>query len=383
MTVLTTSNLVNFLNPSAPKGLIHAAQRWVEQAQRRSLQMREPQPEAYCKEVFPSEENIRLLTQPVVNAPYAEYQNVRWTVTEGASLFYLSGARLLGREGVVISPDNRVFAEFTLPPACKWLEHSVFKRRRIPDVTPLKGWYATIAWPESEFYFHWMMESLPRMALLRDYLPMLDGVFVCGKLQRFHIEAMAALGVPRSKLIELNAASHFAPEHLFVPRAFAMYNPPRWLVAWYRSAFRDNVQSQTAGRESARRVYVSRSDAPARKIANEAELIRLLDGHGFVTVKLSELSFAEQASVFENADVIVAGHGAGLSNLVFCRPGAKVIEIMPPRWMAPCFMSLAAVAGCDYRFVVGHTDAGAGVTPQRADVVAPVELLSDVLREFV
>ena len=40
--------------------------------------------------------------------------------------------------------------------------------------------------------------------------------------------------------------------------------------------------------------------------------------------------------------MIVAPHGAGLSNLVFCRPGTTVIEIFSPQWLNLAFWKLAA-----------------------------------------
>ena len=379
------ANFLNLLNPSAPKGLIRSAEAWVRSRNLVAPQLRQSQPASTFRQIFPAEENIRLVQAGQEASPFVEYQTIRWTITEAANLFYLSGARLLGREGTVISPDNRVFAEFTMPPSSNWHEHSCFKRRSVPPIKRLGGWYATIAWPESEFFFHWMIESLPRMALLKDHTSILDGLFVSGRIQNFHIEALAKLGIPESKLIQLSADCHFQPEHLFVPRAFAMYNPPRWLVQWFRSSFiGDDVEtvSQTATRH---RLYISRADAPARRISNESEVEEMLAPFGFMTIRLSALSVSEQATLFSQAEIIVAGHGAGLSNIVFCNPGTRIIEIMAPRWMAPCFMSLAVVADCVYRYVIGEEgqEGHEGVTPQRQNVMAPIKRLSQVLSEFI
>jgi len=379
------ANILNLLNPRAPKGLIRAAEAWVTKRNLAAPQLRQSQPAAWCRQIFPAEENIRLIEPGQEASPFVEYQTIRWTVTEPANLFYVSGARLLGREGAVISSDNHVFAEFTMPPASNWHDHACFKRRAVPPIKRLSGWYATIAWPESEFFFHWMIESLPRMALLKDYISILDGLFVSGRIQSFHIEALAKLGIPESKLIQLGADSHFQPEHLFVPRAFAMYNPPRWLVQWFRTSFlKDDVVSASTGAHRSR-LYISRADAPARKISNEREVEATLAPLGFITIRLSELSVNEQAKLFAQADIIIAGHGAGLSNIVFCGPGTRIIEIMPPRWMAPCFMSLAVAADCVYRYVIGE-EGQVGrddVTPQRQNVTAPVKRLAQVLSEFI
>ena len=46
---------------------------------------------------------------------------------------------------------------------------------------------------------------------------------------------------------------------------------------------------------------------------------------------------ADQITLFQGAEFIIGPHGAGLSNLLFCAPGTKVIEFMPAVEMRPFF----------------------------------------------
>jgi capsular polysaccharide biosynthesis protein len=374
------SNLINFLNPAAPKGLIATADAWVARRTQAAPQLRHPQPAAWFKQVFPAEDNLNLLEYPLEPTPGEEFTSVRWTASPPAALFYMQGCRVLGDEGAVVSPDNKVFADFTMPPADRWADHSCFRRRRIPPAIPLKGWYATVAWPESKFFFHWMIEGLPRMAVLGEHARAIDGLFVPGPLHPFHIESLKVLGVGQEKLIPLDVASHYQPEHLFIPRTFAMYNPPRWMHEWFKQAFLD-PSSAPSGATPARRLYVSRADAPFRRVANEQEVVQLLDRFGFRVVCLSDYPFVEQARLFNDAEMIVAPHGAGLSNLVFCRAGTSLIEVMPPGWMAPCFMALASSVGCHYRHLAaGRANSSGTGNPQRDNVQIPVAALEQLLQ---
>jgi len=380
----TLSNLINSLNPKAPKGLITSARAWVAQRQVYAPQMRNPQPRAFSKLIFAQEENIHLMEGMWEQTEFDEFQNVRWAVTEESWLYYLEECRILGDEGAVISPDNRVFCEFTFPPSSRWDEHSCFKRRRIPSVVRLPGWYATLVYPESKYFFHWMLESLPRMALLKDYLALLDGIFVPGPLQKFHEESLQALGVGKDKLIPVSVNTHYQPERLFVPRAFSMYNPPRWMHLWFKENFLADAEWRKIAHGKGRKVYISREDAPARRVLNEQEVVACLARHGFEVVNSTELSFQDQARLFNNADVIVAGHGAGLSNIVFCAQGTKIIEILPPRWMAPCFMVLASSAGCIYKHIVGvESVSGKDRDPQRDHIKVPMAQLEQLLQDMV
>jgi capsular polysaccharide biosynthesis protein len=65
------------------------------------------------------------------------------------------------------------------------------------------------------------------------------------------------------------------------------------------------------------------------------------------------MSFEEQVGLFASASVIVAIHGAGLANLVFSRPGTKVIELFPPSHVIDCYSKLAACLGIAHYQVVG------------------------------
>ena len=47
--------------------------------------------------------------------------------------------------------------------------------------------------------------------------------------------------------------------------------------------------------------------------------------------------------------MVVAPHGAGLTNIVWAAPGTVLLEFMPRRHANPCFMDLAAQAGLVYR----------------------------------
>jgi len=49
----------------------------------------------------------------------------------------------------------------------------------------------------------------------------------------------------------------------------------------------------------------------------------------FKNIILEHLSFSEQITYFNNAKIIIAQHGAGLVNLVFCKQNTKILEIEP------------------------------------------------------
>jgi capsular polysaccharide biosynthesis protein len=44
---------------------------------------------------------------------------------------------------------------------------------------------------------------------------------------------------------------------------------------------------------------------------------------------LEEITLEEQISADQGAEIVIGAHGAGLTNIIFCNPGAKVLQIVP------------------------------------------------------
>jgi hypothetical protein len=89
-------------------------------------------------------------------------------------------------------------------------------------------------------------------------------------------------------------------------------------VKWLRHKFGEK-QTPT------RKIFISRDDAPARKLINAEEVFMALQG--WETVTLTGMSTEKQIELFSSASHVISTHGAGLTNLLWCQPGTKVIEI--------------------------------------------------------
>jgi capsular polysaccharide biosynthesis protein len=74
---------------------------------------------------------------------------------------------------------------------------------------------------------------------------------------------------------------------------------------------------------------VLRPGAKTRRITNSSDLLLALKG--WETVDLAKMTIKEQMRTFAEATHIVAAHGAGLVNLLWCKSGTKVIEIQDPK----------------------------------------------------
>jgi len=74
---------------------------------------------------------------------------------------------------------------------------------------------------------------------------------------------------------------------------------------------------------------------------NQQEVLQSLRPLGFKPVWLERLPLAQQIELFYRAECVIGPHGAGLTNLLFCRPGALAIELGTPYRVLPCFAEIA------------------------------------------
>lgn len=74
-----------------------------------------------------------------------------------------------------------------------------------------------------------------------------------------------------------------------------------------------------------------RSGAARRSLPNADEIADALRSLGDLRIQaMEELTLVEQMHAFRDADVIVAQHGAALGNMLWTRPGTRLVEIVTP-----------------------------------------------------
>lgn len=97
-----------------------------------------------------------------------------------------------------------------------------------------------------------------------------------------------------------------------------------------------------------RRIYISREKAERRKLVNEDQVWPLLEKLGFEKVYMEDLSFSAQVSLMQQSAIVVAPHGAAITNVIFCQPGTHVVEIADLSFPNPNFYALASAMGHHY-----------------------------------
>ncbi len=52
----------------------------------------------------------------------------------------------------------------------------------------------------------------------------------------------------------------------------------------------------------------------------------------------------------------MAPHGAGLTNLIWCAPHTKVLEIFSPLYVNLCYWAIASITQADYYYLLGDAE---------------------------
>jgi capsular polysaccharide biosynthesis protein len=106
----------------------------------------------------------------------------------------------------------------------------------------------------------------------------------------------------------------------------------------------------------------------------------VLHRHRFETVDLDRLSVRDQIELVQSAAVVVAIHGAGLSNLVF-RYGEPtvVVEIFPPHDADASFYLICKDLGYEWFPLLGHSPTN---KTRLANFALDVDALDAALRSF-
>jgi capsular polysaccharide biosynthesis protein len=270
----------------------------------------------------------------------------------------LPRGRVVGGRGSVIADDGKLLFDVSVDwsaGAHDAARHPLFRRKKLPKAERLAGTSTVLATSESAGFFHWMTDALPRLNILRNASPVpwekMDHFLISDGIPASR-ESLSFLGIGEERLVVTRPESHFVCDWLVVPSLpGAPGNVPPWAIDFLRSQF---LKSPAAARR--KRLYLTRAKASGRKILNEEEILPSLSRRGFLCVTLEEMSLSEQIALLSEAEAVVAPHGAGLTNLAWCAPNTKVLEIFSPLYVNLCYWAIASLTQADYNYLLGSAE---------------------------
>jgi capsular polysaccharide biosynthesis protein len=150
-------------------------------------------------------------------------------------------------------------------------------------------------------------------------------------------------------LIELNGPFIFFSDQKLRPLHPAQMAHPRSVELL--STLKQHLPFQQ--RDCATKLFISRSDAKLRKIANEAELAAIAEQRGFEVTCLSALNMAHQFAIMRQAHRIVGAHGMGFTHIFLNDRPLSVLELFNPTQGTDAYAIISRALKFDYHFLIG------------------------------
>jgi hypothetical protein len=268
-------------------------------------------------------------------------------------------ARILGQAGHIVTQNGTLLTDLSFEYPDSYYQDGDWAAVRacLKPMQSLAGTTCTLAtnWADDN-YFHFMFELLPRCEMVRRSGIPLETVdyFVVNPFQ-FQVfwDALARLGITRDRVKICSATSVFESTRVVAPSTLrATGHKRRWVCEWLKQTFAPT----STPCDGTVRLYVGRDDANRRHLQNQGELLeQVLLPLGFEHVNWDGRSIREQAALFANADIVVGLNGAALTNLVFCKPGTRVLVLHHPGKLSRYFYELCHTLDLDYYYLVGET----------------------------
>ena len=238
----------------------------------------------------------------------------------------------------------------------------------LPRPVQLEGDWTSLVGTWSEGFYHWLTDALPRLAMLSEF-PAETKILIRGPLKQYQRESLSMLGL--LDRIRETSENHLLVEDYYFssPAGMSGCTNPH-VTGWLREKF----LSHGAPLQTPSKFFVLRR-GKTRGIRNQEEVAEFFRSFGWAVVDLEELSFADQISWFANAEAVVAEHGAGLTNLVWCSLGTKVLELCSANFINGCYEGISLCLGLGHRFEVLPANRDGRMT-------VPLDRLLELTQEF-
>jgi len=322
--------------------------------------------------IFPKENIHNNLPKTIESSVDKKFMSIINFGHPNTFVLSLKNASVLFNEGFVVTKEGSLINEVN--PNFGRKTSLIFRKLFIPEKIFVNKRLAVL--PNSDNYYHWMFEVIPRLLLLKKSRIVVEK-YITSFDKKFKRDTLEKLNINSKNVIQLSDSLNIWADELIVPTMpIHTGNPTKEICAFLRKSFIEKPTKEDCKKYS--KIYVSRGNVRGRKILNESELIDHLSKKGFVSVNLDNLSISQQSKIFASANTIVAFHGAALTNLIFCKKGTKVVEFFNPEYINVCYWAIANCVGLDYSYFLAENK-----NSKSFDVFVDINKLDSAINVFL
>ena len=288
----------------------------------------------------------------------------------------LKNVRVASPNGWIIGEDDTFLPDHTVSSV---YPHTslIYRKRRFHLNRKLPGRTLLLSSDHAHINFcHVVADSLPRAHLFEKAgicsYDELDRIIVPNYSSPGPRKLIDLMGIPTDKLLPITDFEVAECEELIAPTYPGVDRCiPPWVIHYWQSLV------PAPRKKPWRRLYVPRKKG-FRAISNEEEILPILQEFGFEILDPGNDSPFE---AFQEAEIIVAPHGAALIHVVFCQPKTVLIELMSPLYIGIHYYTSSNSAGMDYYSILGTVAPGAPGLVHAVDYAISPDLLRKVLQD--
>lgn len=224
----------------------------------------------------------------------------------------------------------------------------------LPPPEEIDGVVAFLSVSFGAGYFHWMLDIMARFHLLEAAgieLNSIDKFVVNAWETPYQKQSLDALNIPPEKIISNKDINHLKAAQVIIPTPNLSSRHGLQISRWNCDFLKKTFCGSWG--DTKQRIYIDRTLAPSRQVLNNWEVMEFLRQFDIKPVQLELMTLKQQAELFANSEVIISPHGAGLTNLAFCKPGTKVIEILSPDYCPSVYRVLSGICELEYYPILG------------------------------
>lgn len=276
--------------------------------------------------------------------------------------YALPDGAIIGRDGLIYhAPSRAAVLETTVQWWSPGRSSVELWAPRRPAPSRLSGAALCLRCLGGQSFYHFLTESLSRLAVLRPLIDHVEHVLVSVEPGTWALQWLEQARVPKEKLVFCDGTTHLAFDTVFFATPFLKEQQPTPDHVTALNAIYFEAGNEPSSRPK-RAIYLSRRDAGSRHWPAEEAFCE--QNPDLEVVALAGLNPQTQRDVFAGASLIVGVHGANLASVVFCRPPFQVVELFPERGYTPMYYRWAHAVGGQHAAV--HLEGPADVQAAQA-----------------
>ena len=273
-----------------------------------------------------------------VNDPFFKsYENKKYNI------YKIKNGRIFtdNHESVAVIKNNILIPKLSFQQINGKLQHAKYNsviRKGTPSLLKkISGTVLNLAQGASgNNYFHFFFDIIPKIYLIKKKIRNNIDFYYVSAPKKWQIKIFKILGITESKLINSSINKHiFADQiicldHPWYHKGFIQNQVkrlPKWVILINRKIFLKKALKF----KCAKKIFLDRSGSRFNhcQISNQKTVNKWVKKNDLKICKPEKLPFKKQIHLFKNASVILGAHGAAFTNIIFCKPGTKIIEIIP------------------------------------------------------